>query len=157
MTIGIVNRKNISLEKLSPILNELINNNIDVTITVTGISMGPLWRHKRDSVVLTKCDKSSLKKGDIPLYIRLDGKYVMHRIINVKENSYDLCGDNQINIEYGLPKECVLAVVKSFTRNGKKYSCNSLLFQIYSTAWIGLLPLRRIILKIYIKLSGIIK
>jgi signal peptidase len=144
---------NSSKEKLSSVLLTMLSENIDVTITVTGDSMFPLWRHKRDTVVLTNCDKSALRKGVIPLYVRESGQYVMHRIVKANNNNYNLCGDAQTQIEYNLPKEKIVAVVKGFTRKGKEYSCDDLWVRIYSVLWMWLFPFRGIILKAYRKLS----
>ncbi len=138
-----------SKEEFSAALLQLLDENIDVTITVTGDSMLPLWKHKRDTVVLTKCDKFALKKGDIPLYRRSNGQFVMHRIIHVHKDSYNLCGDAQTQIEYNLKKENIIAVVKAFTRKGKEYSCTSHWFKLYSALWLRLRPFRRILLKGY--------
>jgi len=134
-----------STEIITPVLSAMLEEDMSVTITVTGNSMFPLWRHKRDSVTLNRCNKSALKIGDIPLYRRASGKYVLHRIVGVNENSYNLCGDNQTQIEYNLPKEDIVAVVSSFTRKGRKYSCGSLGYSLYWRMWIWLLPARRII------------
>lgn len=146
-----------SKEKDSSILLKMLAENIDVTITVTGDSMFPLWRHKRDTVVLTKCDKTTLKKGDIPLYRRTTGQYVMHRIIKVNHESYNLCGDAQTQIEYNLPTENVIAVVKAFTRKEKNYCCSDLRYKTYTVLWMRLFSCRRIILKCYRILCGCIK
>jgi hypothetical protein len=147
----------ISLDEFSSVILPMLEKNIDVPITTTGDSMYPLWKHKRDMVVLTNCDKFNLKRGDIPLYKRPSGQYVLHRIIKVNKNSYDMCGDAQWNIEYNIPKENIIAVVKSFTRKGREYSSNNFSFRVYSDIWMRLLPLRRINLRIYRKLSSILK
>lgn len=148
---------NTSDEKFSCLLFKMLGENIDVTISITGDSMSPLWRHKRDTVVLASCDKTALRKGDIPLYRRATGQYVIHRIVNVNDNSYNLCGDAQTQIEYNVPKENIIAVVKAFNRKGKQFSCSSQCFKVYSTVWIWILPFRNIILKVYRRFSGIIK
>jgi signal peptidase I len=150
-------KSKLSPQEFSSSVLPMIEENISITITTTGNSMYPLWKHKRDSIVIVKCDKFNLKRGDIPLYKRSNGQYVLHRIIRVNKDSFDMCGDAQSNIEYNIPKENIIAVVKSFIRNGKDYSCNSLCFRIYSALWMWMLPLRGINLKIYRKLSGIIK
>ena len=54
----------VALDELSPLLLGLIDEGYDVTFTVVGISMSPLWCNMRDSVVLTKCDPLALKVGD---------------------------------------------------------------------------------------------
>lgn len=131
-----------SLAKLSPILLTMLEENIDVTLRVTGNSMNPLLMHKRDSVIFTKCDKFNLKKGDIPLYKRSNGQYVLHRIIKVNENSYNLCGDNQYVIEKNLAKENIIAVVKAYERNGKLCSCNDFAYNVYWRLRVFSIPFR---------------
>lgn len=141
-----------SLESLLPILISMLEENIDVTLAVTGKSMYPLLTHKKDSVILTKCDKFNLKKGDIPLYKRNNGQYVLHRIVKVKGNSYDLCGDDQYIIEKSLPKENIIAVVKTFERNGKLYSCGDFSYKIYWRLRIFSIPFRSILHRAWNKL-----
>lgn len=117
-----------------------------LSMNITGDSMFPLWRHRRDTAVLTKYDKTALRKGDIPLYRRRTGQYVMHRIIKVNRDGYNLCGDAQTQIEYNFSKENIIAIVKAFTRKGKKYCCSDLWYRVYTVFWIGPLPFRRIML-----------
>ncbi|MEQ8175958.1 MAG: S24/S26 family peptidase [Syntrophomonadaceae bacterium] len=140
----------ISNEKFSSIILKMLDENIDVSITVTGNSMFPLWRDKRDTVVLTKNDTTLLKKGDIPLYRRNSGQYVMHRIIKVNKDSYNLCGDAYTQIEYDLPRDKIIAVVKAFTRKGKYYDCNNPWVRLYTVLWIRLLPFRGFFVGAYI-------
>lgn len=144
-----------SLESLSPILLKLLEEDIDIMLTVTGTSMKPLLTHKKDSVILTKCDKFNLKKGDIPLYKRNNGQYVLHRIVKVKENIYDLCGDNQYIIEKSLPKENIIAVVKTFEWNGKLYSCNDFVYKIYWHLRVFSIPFRSVLYRTWSKIRRI--
>lgn len=136
----------VHLKEISPILKGLIKDNTDVTITITGNSMFPMLHHKKDQVILTKCN-NNLKKGDIPLYQRTDGKYILHRIIKVNsDGSYLITGDNQTSIEKGITSENIIAVVKSFTKKGKYISCNSIYYKLYWKTWIAILPARPYIL-----------
>ena len=134
--------KVVSMDELSPLITGLIKSGTDVTFTVRGVSMQPTFRHLRDTVVLTDCEPENLKKGQIPLYLRENGKYVLHRIIKVNENSYDMCGDHQIEVEKNVPKSAVLCVVKGFTRKGKYHDCNDPGYKLYSSLWMLSRPLR---------------
>ena len=137
-----INKVNTTIESLSPIMLEILDKKIDITLTVTGTSMYPLFKHKKDRVILTVCDKFNLKKGDIPLYKRSSGEYVLHRIVKVNESSYDLCGDNQYIAEKNVPKKNIIAVVKAFERNDKMYGCDDVLYKIYWHLWIFSIPFR---------------
>lgn len=143
-------------DKFTTVLLTMLNENMDVTITITGDSMLPLWKHKRDSVTLSICNKNTLKKGGVPLYRRETGQYVLHRIIKANDSSYDICGDAQWQIEYGVPKENIIAVVKSFKRKGKEYNCDCMWTELYSKVWILLLPFRGIIFKSYRKMRNVL-
>ncbi|MBO5911955.1 MAG: S24/S26 family peptidase, partial [Clostridia bacterium] len=82
--------KCVPMEELSPLIVGLIEEGVDVTITVTGNSMRPMLTHRKDTVVLTKCDPLALKRGDLPLYKRDNGQYILHRIIRVHKDTYDM-------------------------------------------------------------------
>ncbi len=135
--------KGVAMDEISPLLLGLIDNGTDVTFTVTGQSMQPTVYNLRDTVVLTKCEPDKLKKRQIPLYLRKNGSYVLHRIVKVHKDTYDMCGDHQYEIEKGVPKEAVLCVVKGFTRKGVYHSCDEFGYRFYSFIWTLCIPLRR--------------
>lgn len=139
----------VTMDELSGVIEEVIAAGGDVTLTVTGNSMAPLWHHLKNSVVLTKCDPYTLKKGDVPLYRRADGKYILHRIVRVHKTTYDLAGDAQTEIERGLEKHRVLAVVRAFERGGRMVDCQSRRYRAWVWLWCLVLPLRHIIYKLY--------
>ena len=132
----------VAMAELLPMIEDSFRQGLTVTLGVTGNSMVPLFRHKRDSVILSPCDALSLKRGDVPLYRRPDGKFVLHRILHVKQDTYTLAGDAQHELEVGLPKPCVLAVMTGFIRKGKTVSCRNVLYRMYSTCWMLLRPVR---------------
>ena len=51
-----------------------------VRFSPRGVSMLPMLRQGRDSVVLSPAPKQ-LRKYDLPLYRRDDGSYVLHRVV----------------------------------------------------------------------------
>ena len=126
-------------------LMPLLEQQLEVAIPVTGNSMYPLWKHSRDTVVLTRCDPYTLKKGDVVLYCRASGQAVLHRIIKVHRDSYDLCGDAQVELEWDIPKSSVLAVMCRYSRKGREYSTAQFIYRVYSALWIRLRPLRRVL------------
>lgn len=112
--------KNYTYEMLEPIIREKIKMGAEVTIYPKGISMLPLIREGKDVVVL-KALKNRAKKYDIVYYKRRNGKFVLHRIVKVKKNSYVLCGDNQVDYEYGVTDDMIIAVMSKIKRDGKTY------------------------------------
>ena len=141
--------KKLPMSELSPLLIGLINDGTDVTFTVTGQSMQPTVYNLRDTVLLTKCDPLKLKRGQIPFYIRQNGQYVLHRIVKVHKDTYDMCGDHQHEVEHGVPKTAVFCVVKGFTRKGVYHSCDEPLYRFYSFIITVLTPLRRPLFAVY--------
>ncbi|MDD4239235.1 MAG: S24/S26 family peptidase [Desulfotomaculaceae bacterium] len=130
------------MRELSPLLTEVLENAGEVTLTITGNSMLPLLRHRRDKVCLVKPD-GKLKKYDIPLFLRADGKYILHRIVGVKADGYVIIGDNQYLKEYQVRHSQVIGVVKGFWRNGKFISCDDFGYRVYSRLWVYGYPFRR--------------
>lgn len=110
-------------------------------LTITGCSMHPLLHSRRDSVTLVPIT-GQLRKGDIALYRRASGKYVLHRIVAIEDSQYICCGDNQ-SLREPVSRMQMLAVVNGFTRRGKTYSINHPGYRIYTWIWVELFFLRK--------------
>ena len=126
-----------------PLITESLAAGKSVQFYPHGISMLPMLRQDVDSVVLSPVD-ARLKKYDIPLYKRDNGKYVLHRIVSVGD-SYTCIGDNQYAFEKGIRDDQIIAVVTSFTRNGKEISVTSLPYRIYYVLWHYSRPVRHFV------------
>lgn len=136
-----------SLEQLAPVIQEILKEENSFTIRVTGNSMLPLWRDKRDLVTLAACKQESLRKRDIVLYRRENGQYVLHRILRIRGDQMDLCGDAQTMIERAVPTSAVIAKVERICSNGRWFSCDQWLYGCYSWTWCFLRPTRGILLR----------
>ena len=123
----------VSLEEIMPIIREQIANGCAVKFSPRGMSMLPMLKEGRDTVTISAPD-SKLKKYDIILYRRANGKYVLHRIVGVGE-TYTCIGDNQFVLEKGITREQVIAVCTSFTRGGKEHSVNAPFWRAYAVFW----------------------
>lgn len=139
--------KCVAMSKLAPLMAEALNNGKEVIFTVTGNSMMPMLRHRRDKVCLVKPQEQPLKKYDIPLFLRRDGKYILHRIVARKPEGYVITGDNQTILEYPVSHSQVIGVVKGFWRNGKYVSCGDIGYRAYCRVWVFLYLVRWIFLK----------
>ena len=140
-------KKDISLNEILPLINEILDANSEVSFTPSGTSMLPLLRHQKDKVVL-KRPKGKLKKYDVPLYRRDDGSFVLHRVIGVRPDGYVMCGDNQTVKEYHIKDESIIAVMSSFYRNNKHIYCDSFSYRTYSRLWVLSLPCRWLVGKL---------
>ena len=135
--------KAVFLEDVLPEIQAELNAGRCVRIRPKGVSMEPMLRQGRDSVLLAP-PPAELRKFDLPLYRRPDGKFVLHRVVKAHSGAYDLCGDNQFVIEKQVPPEWVIAVVVSFIRKGKEISCNSIPYRLYCRFWCASRPFRQL-------------
>ena len=106
-----------------------------------GVSMLPMLRQDIDSVVLSPLPEK-LRKYDLPLYQRDDGKYVLHRIVAVGE-TYTCVGDNQFDPEHGIRRDQMIGLVEAYYRGEKSRSVSSPAYWIYVRARHYSRPIRR--------------
>lgn len=121
------------MEDMMPLIRETLSAGNSVRIYPMGTSMLPMLRQGVDSVVLSPVT-GKLQKYDIPLYQRDNGKYVLHRIVEVGE-TYTCLGDNQLSPEPGIRQEQLIAVVTAFHRGKRKRSVKALPYRLYCCAW----------------------
>lgn len=122
--------------------------------TTVGTSMSPMLRNRKDRVVIRPLGEEKLKKYDLPLYRRPDGKYVLHRIIGVREGYYIIRGDNTYRKEK-VPTEWVLGYVAEFYRNEKHIYTTQKKYRAYARLWNWIYPLRFLAVKCRTGLSKI--
>lgn len=127
--------------------HELEKEGVHLSTTV-GDSMYPLLRNRKDIIVIEK-PKGQLKRYDVPLYKRPDGKYVLHRILKVRKDGYVICGDNRYYREYCVPHSWVIGVMKGCYRGEKYIDCTDLKYKCYVHLWCDFFYIRAGILFLY--------
>ena len=133
-------------EDFAPLIVEAFAEGRDFVMPVKGISMLP-FMSSTDKVTLTKPE--SIKKHDLIFYTRSNGQFVLHRVYKVKDNSFILVGDNQINLEYNINQNQVVGKVKNIIRKiGKVHRFKGFWYRFYLFIW-HFLFLRRCILFVY--------
>lgn len=110
------------MASMLPIMEETLRADGEVRMEVTGSSMMPLLRHRKDTVILKKIE-GRLQRYDLPLYKRDDGAFVLHRILHVHAHGYTMCGDNQVKPEHHVKDDQLIAVATGFIRDGIFISC----------------------------------
>ena len=110
-----------------------------------GVSMKPMLYPSRDLVNIVVPD-GQLKKYDVALYTR-GNRYVLHRVIGVRESIYLIRGDNTYTLEE-VPFRNVIGVLESFVRNGKQISVTDKRYRIYARIWNFLYPVRSVAIRI---------
>ena len=101
--------------------------------TTIGDSMEPMLQNRQNIVVIEKAD-GLLKKYDLPLYRRPNGKYVLHRILKVRKNDYIICGDNRTRRET-VPREWIIGVVSGYYKGKKFISVKDRKYLLYVHIW----------------------
>lgn len=87
--------------------------------TNVGDSMFPIIR-ERDLLII-EAVKQPLRVGDVPLYKRDSGQYVLHRIVAIKNGKYSMKGDNRNSVERGITDRQILGVLTGIVRDGRTY------------------------------------
>jgi len=115
---------------------------------VSGSSMTPFLAPGRDVVYLSTVS-GPLRRGDMVLYRRDNGRYVLHRILQVSADSYTMIGDAQSVPESGIRREQIQAVVSAVRRKGKLLQKSSFWWVFFERIWICLVPIRPMIIGAY--------
>lgn len=125
------------------LIKERVDSGMSAELTVTGVSMAPLFRNGA-TVVELKAPRR-IKKYDIALYTRPDGKVVLHRVVRVCGDSLWLRGDAEVVTEKGVPLSSMAAVAVCATTNGKKKKLYGFRHRLYG----AYRSLRRTIIRVF--------
>lgn len=137
----------VSMESLMPVLRLQLENGGRAPLVVTGISMLPTLRHCRDMVELIPPPRA-LRRGDLVLYQRADGAYILHRIITKPRDGRFCCsGDNQWEPE-AVQADQVIALADTYIRDGKRIPVQTLSCRLWVGFWVFLFPVRKPFLKL---------
>lgn len=123
-------------------LEECLAENGFLTYRIRGVSMQPMLRQGCDLFTVVPKGSERCKKYDVVLYRRPSDPYVLHRIIEVRPDSYVILGDNCIAKEYGIRDEDILGVLTSFQHNGRTVSVSDWRYRLYSRGWVFFQPVR---------------
>lgn len=128
---------------MEPLLR-LMEETSAVPLVVSGSSMTPFLAPGRDTVYLSSISEP-LRRGDMVLYRRDNGRYVLHRILRMSGDSYTMVGDAQNIPEPGIRREQILAIVRAVRRKDKLLQKGSFWWVFFERIWIHLVPVRPLI------------
>lgn len=138
-------------------VRELLSEGKDVPLLITGNSMSPFFVHKRDWIQISPV-LHPLKKGDMAVFQRKNGQYVMHRIHHLdRKKRYYFVGDGQTEIEGPVEKEQVFGLITQVVRKNKKLGANSFWWIFFEKIWLNIVPVRPFIVKAYAFCMRIVK
>ena len=110
-------------------MEEFLRDNGYLIRPIHGKSMLPMLEEATDAVRLIPV-RRELVPGDIPLYRRPDGTYVLHRILAVKKKYFVIRGDNCAFLEK-VPRSWVIAVTEGYIKKGTYIPVTDETYQAY--------------------------
>ncbi len=141
--------KVVNTEEYLSSVKEIIHMGHTVSIPVAGNSMLPFLVDGRDWVLLSPINRT-LQRGDIVLFQRAGGQFVLHRICKVrKDSTFYIIGDAQQWIEGPVGREQIAAVAVKVQRKGKWIGQENFWWAFFQYIWIRVIPLRGYIRKLY--------
>ena len=146
----------VKMKELIPLIEESLCRGQSVRFNPKGVSMLPMLRPGIDGVILSPI-KENLKKYDLPLYKSAYGTYLLHRIVEIKEDGYSCLGDNLFVRENGIQQEQMIAVVTAFYRGNKRHEVDEIGYQIYCRIWFHSRKFRYIYLRLKRKLKRMLR
>lgn len=124
------------------------------TIRVKGVSMRPFLEDGRDIVKIARVQPKEVKANDVALAEIAPAHYVLHRVISREGKKLTLMGDGNIRGTESCNDTDVVGIVTAFYRKGRKRpdSATGLKWRAYSSIWMAIKPMRRIVLGVYRRL-----
>ncbi|MBQ6999157.1 MAG: S24 family peptidase [Clostridia bacterium] len=130
-----------SIQDMAPVIYEIVSAGGSVKLEVKGVSMMPLLRNERDSVLLKKADNLSLY--DVVLFKRANGKIALHRIVEINNDTYTIIGDNQYRFDRNIKQADLIAKAVEFHRGTKRIGENGI--RKFGAFWYTTYPIRNFI------------
>ena len=140
--------KIVETESFLSVLCELAEQGERVCTVVSGSSMVPFLASGRDYAYLEKL-KRDPKKGDVVLFRRRNGDFVLHRIKKVKNSQYYMIGDRQYAVEGPVEKEQICALLTGIRRKGKEISEKSIFWFFFRKIWNNTVFLRPFLFAVF--------
>ncbi len=138
-----------SSDEITNSIKETVARGGSFPLVVTGTSMLPFLEDGKDVVWLSACRPENIKKGDILLFERNDGKLVLHRVSQVLPNGmFEMNGDG-LSWSEKIDAQSIIAVVTYIERNGKKLPCDNSFYNLKVSLWQSMMPVRGYIMKLY--------
>lgn len=135
-------------------VRDAIQEGHTATILIKGWSMRPFLEHQRDKVILDSPYGAQI--GDAVLAEIVPGKFVLHRIIGIKQHAQDkdldeitLMGDGNVNGTEQCLRKNICGIVTHYIRPNRTIPANNPNLIRNIRIWKKLLPIRKYLLTIY--------
>ena len=146
--------RTVDTEELLSTYRELLPQVESLPLVISGNSMSPFLVHGRDTVYLSAV-RRPLRVGDMVLYQRDSGAYILHRICALEgEDRYCIVGDAQTVLEHGIRRDQIFGIVRRVERKGKKQAPGTFWWEFFEKVWVRMIPLRPVVSRGYSVLTG---
>ena len=152
-------------------------------LVISGNSMSPFLIHGRDTVYLSRIERP-VRRGDVILYRRDNGAYILHRVYAVEAPGrdaagqasdaagfsgvadasgapapvrYTMVGDAQSVLEPGIRRDQMIAIMTAADRKGRRQEPGSFWWEFFEKVWIRMVPVRQLVRAVYERLRRIVK
>lgn len=146
---------NIHSDELFEAILPLLDEGLDASFIVRGMSMWPLLCDRRDTVILSSAEGKTIRRGDIVL-LKIPGinKYLVHRVTKIyPDQSVVTTGDANCFRDGRFPASYIKAVSYRVIRKGREIECRSFRWKCLISIWMFLYPVRKPLLRGLIRLS----
>lgn len=115
-------------------IEEIVAEGGEVPVKLSGRSMEPFLVDGRDSVFFSALPNRKIRVGDVLLFRRENGVYVVHRVYSTRGGTLTFVGDSQTKLEPGIGYNQLTAYVKKAVRKGKTIKTDGI-WKIVFTLW----------------------
>lgn len=140
--------RTVDTKQYMELILELLAEGKEVPLTITGSSMLPFLVSGRDIILLSPI-KKEVRRGDIILFRRDNGQFVVHRIRHYREEGYYFLGDAQQVLEGPIDRKQLLGVVTRVKRKGKWIQAGNPVWDFFAYIWIYMAAIRPLFWKLY--------
>lgn len=105
--------------EIGPRIESALARGETVTLQISGDSMRPTLKPRRDAAVLEPLQTWPPRRGEILFFRRANGEYVLHRVLRLTPEGPIMNGDAQGWTEGPVPRAQVLARASGLLRNGQ--------------------------------------
>lgn len=144
--------RTVDTESYLDMVKGLVQEGKEVSVRISGGSMSPFLAGQRDTILISPITRP-LKRGDMALFQRISGQYVMHRIRYVRkekgQEQYYFIGDAQIQTEGPIERDQICGVITAVQRKGKWLKPGSFWWEFFRVVWLRIVPLRSPLINLY--------
>lgn len=129
--------------EIGPMIEAMIEAGQNVTLQISGDSMRPTLKPRRDAAVLSRVRQWPPEKGTILFFKRKTGEYVLHRVLRVKDGACTMNGDAQEWTEGPVTEQMAIAEAIAIIRKGRMIEAEQPKYRVYVRLWRLTRPLRK--------------